>query len=155
MTMSSWPEWSCSSLPISYFCMSWGQCHWKCPLRGPNISFVYLSYLPCKVMLSIQPTKAVDVLVGFHDAVSFYETQNAHENTILFTAYNSQKTLWTMFMGLFITKSTFYKPKMWHAFPESYCSRVSGTHTCRTHQRWKDASRYFEHETDFSSVRST
>lgn len=32
-----------------------------------------------------------------------------------------------MFMGLFITKSAFYKPKMWHAFPEGYCSRVSDT----------------------------
>lgn len=62
-------------------------------------------------MLSIQPSEAADVLVGFHDPVSFYETQNAHENTILFTAYNSQKTLGAMFVGLFITKYTFYKPK--------------------------------------------
>lgn len=44
-------------------------------------------------MLSMQPSKAVNVLVGFHDAVRFYESQDAHENTILFTAYNSQKTM--------------------------------------------------------------
>lgn len=35
----------------------------------------------------------VNVLVGFHDAVGFYESQDAHENTILFMAYNSQKTM--------------------------------------------------------------
>lgn len=68
----------------------------------------------------------LDVLVGFHDITSSYETQNAHKNRILFTSYNNQKSLWTMFMDIFITKSTFDKPKMSHAFPENYrCKGIS------------------------------
>ena len=78
------------------------------------------------------------------------------KDTILFTACNSQETLWTTFMDLFITKSTFYKPKMAHAFPENYRSKgVGHSDACRESAERERYSRYSEHKTGFPSVGST
>lgn len=61
-----------------------------------------------------------------------------------------------MLMDNFITKSTFDKPKMSHAFPENYhCKGTGNNDACKTQQIWKHASRYLEHKTDFSSDRGT
>lgn len=98
--------------------------------------------------------KGLAMLVGFHDVISFYGTQNAHESSVLATAYNSQKSLWTLFMDLLRIKPTFDKPKLSHPLPENYCSMgVRYNNACMDSTKMERCKRFWAQDRLFQGQR--